>query len=184
MKIKSIFENVLYAVQYENEETHEFERLFDIWQDISFLEKFFEDNRADLQSGFFGKVTIEDAVLATRKEAKELSREFLRLAKLSGTSDQHTGIESLFRPLDNNEYRIRGLTKSKARGKNARRWLRIYAIRIDVNVYVVTGGAIKLTLKMNERDHTEQELKKIDKCRAFLLEQGLTDIESFVDLEI
>ena len=44
-------------------------------------------------------------------------------------------------------------------------WLRIYAIRIEPNVYIVTGGAIKLTA-----------------CRDFLKRNEVFDQDSFVDL--
>ena len=60
-------------------------------------------------------------------------------------------------------------------------WLRIYAIRIEPNVYIVTGGAIKLTATMQEREHTQKELDKLNTCRDFLKQNGVFDQDSFVD---
>lgn len=60
-------------------------------------------------------------------------------------------------------------------------WLRIYAIKLSEGVYVITGGTIKLTLKMEERDHTRQELLKMDKVRSFLLKENIIDDDSFVE---
>ena len=60
-------------------------------------------------------------------------------------------------------------------------WLRIYAIRLSEGVYVITGGAIKLTLKMEEREHTQLELVKMEKVRRFLLEKDVIDDDSFED---
>lgn len=60
-------------------------------------------------------------------------------------------------------------------------WLRIYAIRIDPNVYIVTGGAIKLTAKMQDREHTQIELEKLNKCRNFLIDNGVFDQDSFLE---
>ena len=50
-----------------------------------------------------------------------------------------------------------------------------------VLVYVITGGAIKLTLKMEEREHTRQELVKLEKVRSFLLNENIIDDDGFVE---
>lgn len=60
-------------------------------------------------------------------------------------------------------------------------WLRIYAIKLSEGIYVITGGAIKLTLKMEEREHTKQELVKMEKVRSFLLNENIIDNDSFVE---
>ena len=36
---------------------------------------------------------------------------------------------------------------------------------LEKNVFVITGGAIKLTRTMQERSHTHAELDKINQCR-------------------
>jgi len=82
--------------------------------------------------------------------------------------------------LDDSELRIIDLAKQKSK----RRWLRIYALRIDTNSYVITGGAIKLTHKMAGRLHTEKELIKLDTCRNYLKDQGVFDTDSFNELVI
>ncbi|NEW80764.1 MAG: hypothetical protein GZ094_00135 [Mariniphaga sp.] len=86
----------------------------------------------------------------------------------------------MFVNLDNSEWRILDLAKQKSK----RRWLRLYALRIDTNTYVITGGAIKLTHKMEGRLHTEKELIKLDKCRNYLKDQGVIDVDSFNELVI
>lgn len=37
------------------------------------------------------------------------------------------------------------------------------AIKLNVGIYIITGGAIKLTRTMQEREHTLQELGKMEK---------------------
>ena len=59
--------------------------------------------------------------------------------------------------------------------------MRIYAIKLAKGVYVVTGGAIKLTATMQEREHTALELAKIEKVRNFLLDEKIIDDESFIE---
>lgn len=76
------------------------------------------------------------------------------------------------------------LTREKARNWDRKRhasWLRIYAIRVEPNVYIITGGAIKLTAKMQDREHTQRELDKLNACRDFLRINGIFDQDSFID---
>lgn len=183
MEVVPIFANCLYAIRYEAEEADEFERLFDLWQDIEYLEDFFEKNKLDLQSGFYGPISIEEAVKATRNEAKWLEEELKKLSQQT-LAEQNRGLETLFKPLDNNQYRIIELSKSKVKGNRNKSWLRIYAIRIDINLYIVTGGAIKLTGTMEEREHTQKELRKINRCSNYFFQQGLIDEQAFRELEI
>lgn len=46
---------------------------------------------------------------------------------------------------------------------------------------IITGGAIKLTATMQEREHTLLELQKMEKVRRFLLEENIVDDESFIE---
>lgn len=57
----------------------------------------------------------------------------------------------------------------------------MYALRVDKNVYIITGGAIKLTQKMQDREHTNIELDKIDRCRRFLIERGIVDLDGLIE---
>lgn len=60
-------------------------------------------------------------------------------------------------------------------------WLRLYAIKLTPGVYIITGGAIKLTATMQEREHTRKELVKMDKVRRYLLEENIIDDDGFID---
>ena len=76
------------------------------------------------------------------------------------------------------------LGKEKARLKrdfNHPSWLRIYALKLACGVYIITGGAIKLTATMQERTHTLDELRKMEQVRNFLLSENIIDNESFID---
>lgn len=42
-------------------------------------------------------------------------------------------------------------------------------------------GAIKLTAAMQEREHTQIELDKLNACRDFLKKNGVFDQDSFID---
>ena len=60
-------------------------------------------------------------------------------------------------------------------------WLRLYALKQDDNIYLITGGAIKLTRQMSERPHTLNELKKLESVRNHLLDNGVMDSEGIKD---
>ena len=76
------------------------------------------------------------------------------------------------------------LTREKAsywKRRSHASWLRVYAVRVDTNMFIVTGGAIKLTRTMQERSHTQLELDKLNRCRDYLKDQGVFDTTSFMD---
>ena len=176
MKIVVIFETqnqALFSFQYQDQEIDEFDHLFDLWQDIEYLEDFFTRNKKDLMSGFFGPLTIEDAVMQTRNDAKELQKQLLEIE----SSDENNPklLNSYFKPLDNIRYKQSELEKTKSYGTIEKSWIRLYAIKVPENSYVVTGGAIKLTRTMRERDHTQKELERLDNCLAFLRQEGIFD---------
>jgi hypothetical protein len=175
MKIVPIFADRLTSFQYGTDQPDEFSRLFSQWQDPEYLHEFFTQHIEDLQSGFFGPISAQNAIRQTRDEARRMEKKLLQLA--TGTPDD---LDSLFEPLKLEE--PIELTRSKAKGDKQKSWLRIYAIKLQSNVYVVTGGAIKLTRSMQGREHTEQELIKLERCKAFLREQGITDIEGLSEL--
>lgn len=167
----------LTSFRYDTDQPDEFSRLFSQWQDPHFLHEFFTEHIEDLQSGFFGSLSLQTVIRRTRDEARRLERKLLQLA--TGTPDH---LDSIFIPLKLEEPIV--LTRSKARGDSRLSWLRIYAIKLQSNTYIVTGGAIKLTKAMQDRAHTNEELKKFARCKAFLHEQGITDIDGLSELFI
>ena len=94
-----------------------------------------------------------------------------------------TDLASYFKITDERTSEIL-LGKEKARLSNTPRhasWLRIYAIRLEPGIYIITGGAIKLTRTMQEREHTLVELARMEKVRRYLIDNGISDMDSFND---
>jgi hypothetical protein len=83
-----------------------------------------------------------------------------------------------FKPLNNLEYGTTELSRQKGR-KN---YLRVYAIKIDKNCFVITGGTIKLHHINKDRPHTAKEMQKMEKCRDYLKFMGIADTDSFYEL--
>ena len=162
----AVIDNSLYTVQFEGESEDELLRIFNLWDDPQFLHDFFTENQADLNSGFFGQVSILEAVRETRREAKQLQKLLYKLAK-EGESGAGGNLSQLFKPLSLSETGTK-FERDKAYGINRNSWLRIYAIRVNVNVFVICGGAIKLTKTMSEREHLIKEITKLNITRNYL----------------
>lgn len=173
MEIVPTFVPNLYAFQFPNEEFDELERVFDDWKNQLFLFDFFTENEADLKGAF----TIEEAVEKTREEIKKFRRRMLTLAN----SNPHQ-LNEFFANLYNNEYRPSELQRQKAK----QNWLRLYALKITQedkeDLYVITGGMIKLTKNMEDKPHGEFERNKINQCRDYLKTIGVYDLESFYEI--
>ena len=176
MKLVRIFGHAkLYAIQYPEEELDEYHRLLEHWNDAEYLLEFFETHEKDLS---FYKTSPGNAAKATLALASALE-ENINNASLS---DIVSGsLQILFKPLYNNETSV---DVEHQRTKARERWLRMYAVRIDINCFVISGGAIKLTRTMKEREHTDKELRKIDRTISFLKENGLFDENDFEILEL
>ena len=181
--IDLIIKDSLYAFRYNDNISDEFKRLFEAWSDAEYLESFFEEHKADLQKEFYDYITVEDAIFQTLDEASDLEQELIEIAE-NGKTNNNENLQTIFKPLNNRDkdkHPIPDYQESKVYGANRKSWLRIYAIRIEKNVFIITGGAIKLVPRMNDRDHLKDELEKLDKVKEFLIEEGIIDNDSIVE---
>jgi hypothetical protein len=174
MKLIPIFvpdnsEDGLWSIHLDGEPQNEFDKFFDLMNDIEWLHNFLERNKADLNSGFFGNITIGEAVLRTLEEVEQMENALYDYSE-EGFAGGENNLQHLFKPLNNFEYAITVHQKSKARIRKG--WLRLYAIRLAENCYLVTGGAIKLTSDM-KREHLQKELRKLEQAKLFLHSNGI-----------
>ena len=73
--------------------------MFNNWNDVEYLEKFFEENKEDLKSGFFGTITIEDAVFRTIEESKRFETFIRKTPKREKINPNSTLQNLVFTPL-------------------------------------------------------------------------------------
>ena len=177
MKFDRITDNGnLWAVRYDNCTDNILDAVLDQWNDVVWLRSFFKANIDDLAS-FFKVTDVNEAIYDTIEDSERLQ---CLIMDISPDAD----LDQIFRPLENSRTSEILLGKEKARLRNRTRhasWLRIYAIKLDPGIYVITGGAIKLTRTMQEREHTLVELARMEKVRNFLLENDICDMDSFTD---
>ena len=166
----------LWAVRYNGEQDNALYTLFDQWNDVMWLRSFFKANWEDLTS-YFKITNINQAIEDTIEDSDRLQGIIMDISP-------EANLDEIFHPLENFRTTDGLLGKEKARLKRVNQhssWLRIYAIKLSEGIYVITGGAIKLTLKMEEREHTKKELVKMEKVRSFLLNENIIDNDSFVE---
>ncbi|MEO6302144.1 MAG: hypothetical protein ABIP51_03120, partial [Bacteroidia bacterium] len=123
------------------------------------------------------------AVKETLTDAQKFEQKIFDLAECVDIDSEPNEFENIFKPLSNNGISYEFCFKSY--GQNNLRentWLRIYAIKLGTNVYVITGGAIKLTERMNQAEHTKTELDKFKRCVNYLKSEGvINDLDALKD---
>ncbi len=166
----------LWAVRYDGAKDNALATILDQWNDVAWLRAFFKEHISDLASYF--KITdVNEAIYDTLDDAERLQ---CLIMDISPDAD----LDKIFRHLEPSRISEMLLGKEKARLDIRRKhasWLRIYAIKLSQGIYIITGGAIKLTATMQERQHTLEELSKMERVRNFLISENIADDESFED---
>ncbi len=166
MKIVTIFADQLFAFHYENETDNEYDRLMDLWTDVAYLSAYAKKNKVKNVNEF-----IEE-ILQYAEQIQDLLENFNQNNQLYGF---------YFEPLQDSE-RTKVLAFQK--GKIKQNHLRLYAIKLDDNCFAITGGAIKMSQKMQEHPDTVDELAKLKAARVYLNQNGVFDQDSFYELLI
>ncbi len=167
MQLIRIFEPYLHSFKHPGEAKDELNRLFDCWTDPEWLRAYFleNDNLLDYEN-----ITLPEAV----EQTMELADKLYDLLE-----ENQDNLDTCFQHLKKTTITEKPLAKQKAKKK----WLRLYAVKIAPNYYVITGGAIKQSLEMKDHGLTQKELTKLEKGASWLYENGVFDVDSFFELE-
>lgn len=166
MKIVPIFAEKLFTFQYEGETDNEYDRLMELWTDLTFLKVFAKENKINNVKRFINEI-LQDA---------EQIQDFL-----DNLSQNKEPYGFYFKPLQDSESKK---LLAFQKGKIKKNRLRYYAIKLDNNCFVITGGAIKMSQTMQEHSDTNNELKKLETARTYLKQNGVFDEDSFFELLI
>ncbi|WP_221393733.1 hypothetical protein [Dyadobacter sp. NIV53] len=182
IELVRIIPETLWAARFEDHEENEYDRTFNYWNDPEYLEAFFTENALDLVKEFYGYCTVSQAVSITMSEADAFEKKLISIAQKQNLNKK---LGDIFKPLDKTATIKIEKEKSKAYGTGAKSWLRIYAVRLNYDFFIISGGAIKLTKSMNERNHLKKELKKLDTLVRFLKELNIETVEDwgYIDFE-
>ena len=172
MEVVGIFgteEDILCSVQFHDpdsgieagEAPDALSQLYNEWNDAQYLSAFFKQYEKDFRNQ--GRTEpLRKAVTNSRKEGIKLLKSINELA----INHNSEGLTDLFKPLADEDDRNEP-ARLKAYGDEYKSYMRVYALKHN-DVYYITGGAIKLTQKMQGRPHLEDELHKMNLFRDFL----------------
>lgn len=169
-KIDDIFANeTLFAVRYTTNEENELKRLLNLWSNPAEVYNFVKKNAGDLLKNN----TIEELTQKILEEAEYIDNTLNQLKE-----NAHVNLDDFFLPLNASDTQYLGKKKGKKVGFT---FLRLYAIKIEDNCYLITGGAIKLTSKMGESEDTLRQIGRLDIWRADLDKQGVSGKKEFFE---
>jgi hypothetical protein len=165
MKIVVIFAEKLYAFHYENESDNEYDRLMELWTDVVYLREY----------------ALKNGITDTTKFIREIRQDAERIQDLiEEIAKTNKKLEVFFKPLNDLESGFKLLSLQK--GKIRQSFLRVYAIKIDEDLFVIVGGTIKITHKMSEHPDTQNEKIKLQKAKNYLQSEQIFDSDSFFEL--
>lgn len=154
--------------------------------DPLYLKKFYDENEVLLKAQYWHGVTRQIFVSETRSSWPDYYKDF-------ETSCKERSIDTLFEPLSRKDAAIRALNekrdgphkmlrlKSKFGFIKGKVPFRLYAIEVDFDCYIITGGAIKIVEEMKQASNTKLELLKLDTVFKELRRAGITNKESLLD---
>ena len=157
--------------------------------DPLYLHRFYAENSALLKERYWRSVTRNRFVRDTVQSVPEIFSDFTR-------SCQNKGIYDFFEPLDNKESVIREeneeevephqlvCLKSKFGFIQGRIPFRLYAVEVDVDCFIITGGAIKIVEEMTQAPNTRLELKKLEYVLNELIDAGISNKKNLLDFII
>jgi hypothetical protein len=139
----------------------------DLWTDVSYLRSYAKQNKV---------LHIDDFINHILNCAENID-DFL-----NNISHNNSSFDFYFENLQVSENDSKTLPFKK--GKIRKNQLRLYAIKIDTNCFVITGGAIKMSQKMNDHPDTKHEVEKLQKARDYFRQNGVFNEDSFFELLI
>lgn len=148
-------------------------------KDPIFLREFYVENERFFKNGYWRGITKNRFVEDVVSSAPGIIHDFIESCKNNGLSYH-------FEPLGKNDAKVR---KQNAEGTGPHQLVklkskygfiinklafRLYAIEIDTDCYIVTGGAIKIVQVMRDAPNTKREEQKIKYLEKLLNENGIT----------
>ena len=185
--IKTIFKDHLYSVQYEGYSESEFTRLFKLWKNPENVDLFIDTYKDLMKSPFWVEqgISASDARRLITQEAVATESHFLDLY-LNTMNGDVPDFNQEFVFLDKQVFEFRLRSKHKmygTHGKDSPSFLRIYAIKVENNCFLITGGAIKLTHRMDEADYLQEEVRKLNTVHDWLEQEYILDGEDLNNYE-
>lgn len=182
LEIVEIYKDRLYSIQFDEEILNEYHRVFREWHDIDYLVGFFSKNERYVDTPFWKDAgldakTPEYSAQKVIDEANELETHIKELIE-NMEEGREPDLDSYFHFLEGKYKCLWSLEPMKSYGTGSPSLLRLYAIKLESNCYLIVYGGIKLgdTIQ-NSPVLKDNVFKKIDNVLSFLKANGITDGE-------
>lgn len=170
--LEEIIPSVLYAMKWPFQEEDALNLGIAQLQDPEFLTDIFTKNSKKLD---YYKYSITEAVARTHREANEILQKLYQWQQ-NVQQGRTPDLDQYFSPLHreagflhpgfHTDYQAKGHPKEAP-------WVRIYAVRCEENLYIITGFGIKLVKQIQEDELLSEELEKLEKARHYLESIGM-----------
>ena len=182
MEIIELYQDKLYCIKYDGEAKNEYARIFGQWHDLDYLVKFFKDNASYIATPFWRSAGLmpDKPELSAQKIIDEanLLEPYIRTLTENADKDVLPDLDTYFHFLGGKYKCLWSLEPMKSYGTAKPSLLRLYAIKLDSNCYLIVYGGIKLgdTIQ-NSPGLKENVFRKIDEVLNYLRTNGIIDRE-------
>jgi hypothetical protein len=164
MKIACIFESQLYSFHYDEYNEIEYERNLNQWSNTEYLYEFAKENNIQ------DIISFVDEISDNLEELQDL---------INDIAESDGQFKRLFIPLKHSET---NKTISLRKGKINHNRLRLYAIKLIDELFIITGGAIKMSQRMLDHPGTAKEHSKLSAARQYLDINDIHNEDAFFEL--
>lgn len=155
----------------------------DLWSDIQYLLRFIKNEvkSEGYDASFWNGISTQELIDKILDEIDDFDTELFNADSLS-VDTHNRRLDNIFIQLHQNIYSLNSLYDShrKARPNINKSIIRLYGIELSDKTIVITGGTLKLKLKMIG-DHFDKEMKNLKRVQAFLNSQGIIDRNGLID---
>lgn len=180
MEIVEIYEDWLYSISFDEEDLNEYHRVFREWHDLDYLVRFFSDHKGYVNTVFWRNAGLdpdnpEKSASRVIDEANNLEM-YIRELVANCSDEIKPDFDEYFHFLGGKYKCLWSLEPMKSYGTDTPSLLRLYAIKIESNCYLIVYGGIKLgdTIQ-NSPVLKDKVFNKIDSVLAFLKANGITE---------
>lgn len=155
----------------------------DLWSNVSYLLNFIENEIAweGFDVNFWNGINVQQLIDKIQDEIYEFDRELYQVDLLKSVNVKRS-LDKIFIKLHQNIYSLNTLNDShrKARPNISKSIIRLYGIELSDKTIVITGGALKLRLKM-VGSYFDHEIKNLKRVQSYLKSQGIVDRKGLID---
>lgn len=180
MEIEEVFPSHLYSIRYDGEKRNEFRRLFqEEWNSKDYLLSFFRKYIDYLDKNIWSHLEKkpEEAAKYVIEDANNLEI-FINTLERNVNNGKKPDFEAFFYPLDGKYSYVWDMMPVKGYGRKAHTFLRLYAIKVEANCYIIVYGGLKLGRSIQESPLLKNEVfNRIDRVLRYLKQEGVIDHE-------